>query len=340
MALLIIPNAAWVIHSHQFWQDYRMSLGVTNEGHIIGTDILFMRKYYQGFLSATTAFVTSYPGFITAIAGLWIVRKTSIARPLYTFAISLGFFYFTTLYTTGASWAFYYHSLSVPFVGILFGALAQVAASKLGYFNRQRSLALALGSSLCAGSAIGFALQLPTIYIIAAGLIAAGIAYTLTGLYDTVIRNREKRYQHKTLFGQEIVMTLLAVTLVALGARSLRLTPQAHNFVAWKACADEFAAKIPEDARIACWGSHSRSALDRIVAYNVPWMFFWMYKQGFSVPEDFQSVATIDSVAQLGAEYYVEFLPGAARTPGFHQALRERYAMLDSCGVHVLYSLK
>ncbi len=340
MALLLIPNAVWVIHSHQFWLDYRMSLGVTNEGHLSGTDMLFKRKYYQGFLSNTTAFITSYPGLIAVFAGLWSVRKSPLAKPLYTLAISLGVFYFATLYTTGAIWAFYYHALSIPFVGILFGLFTQETEMRTGPQTRRRTLPVILGTGAIVGAAVGLALHLPLLNTLALGLITAAIAYALLAMFEHSTESGDTKRRQQRSFGREFVVILIAITLTAVAARSFRLTPQEHSFVTWSACAKRFATNVPVTSRIACWGSHSRSALDRIVAYNVPWMFFWMDRKGFSVPEDFQSVTTLDSVAQLGAEYYVEFLPGAARTPGFHQALRERYTMLDSCGAHVLYSLK
>ncbi len=336
LGIVIIPNLAWITHSHQFWLDYKMSLGVTNESHRIGGDMLFIGAYYRGFINNVVAYITSYPGAVAVGLSLWAARNSRLAKPLYALGASLAVFYFATLYTTGASWAFYYHSLSIPFVGLALGIFVDEAGPASDSRKSWLSLTVISAFSALAGFGIGMALGFTFFLAGVLGMLSIALAMTLLW-YPAENTNPTPK---SMTFTFNFVITVIAIVLIALGARSFRMTPQEANFVSWNACALEFADSVSADSRIAAWGAPARSFVGRKVAYNVPWMFYWMDRQGFSVPEELQNVASIDSVAQLGADYYIEFLPGSAHTPGFHQALRDNYTMVDSCGIHVLYRIK
>ncbi len=336
LAIIVAPNLAWVTHSHQFWLDYRMSFGVTNESHLIGSDMIFDWKYYRGFINSTVSYITSYPGALALIVGLWLIRKSQLAKPLYILGVSLGVFYYAILFTTGASWAFYYHVLSVPFVGMVFGVAAEEIILLRREFSFGRSLAFLGLPTALVGFGLGMALGFSIPFAVALGALTLALTVAFL-LYQS---SPERQVDKAFAFRHDVAIAATAVVLIALSARSFRLVPQERNFVAWNECAVGFAEQVPKTARIAAWGSRSFSAPGRIVAYNVPWMFYWMDREGFSIPEDSQTVATVDSVARQGAEFYVEYLAGSQRTPGFHEALRKRYTMLDSCGEHLLYSIR
>ncbi len=340
-AIIVLPNLAWVTHSHQFWLDYGLSLGVTNESHLIGSDILFMWKYYHGFLENSVSYVTSYPGGVALIVGLWTLRKSKLAKPIYILGASLSVFYFATLYTTGAPWAFYYHALTIPLAGIVLGAFGEEIALSDKRAKFGVSLIVVGIPTAVAGVGIGLALGFSLTLALALGSLTFTLAIAML-LYRSIFLQSESAgaTTRKPSFTNNFVITVMAIVLVALTARSFRLVPQEKTYVDWRDCAERFVVNVPETSRLACWGAHSRSALGRDVAYNAAWMFYWMDRRGFSIPENIQSIAVVDSVRDLGADYYIEFLPGSARTPGFHQALRERYPMVDSCGVHMLYKLK
>ena len=129
--LMILPPMAWYAWAHQFWLAYGNSLGLSNESHFLGWDMLLPPKFLVGNLRTETINVFSPAGWLLAIAGAAALPVR--ARIVWVWLISIGTFYLVAARTSGDDWAYYYHSHSVAPVSILMGA--GVAALHRGWLG-------------------------------------------------------------------------------------------------------------------------------------------------------------------------------------------------------------
>lgn len=118
--LALLPPAAWYTWAHGFWLTYGSSLGLSNESHWIGWDILVPPTFLVGIATWETIGVFTPAGTVLALAALRL-PWSRIELPLLWLA-AVGVFYVAAGRTTGDRWAYYYHSLSVAPGALLMGA--------------------------------------------------------------------------------------------------------------------------------------------------------------------------------------------------------------------------
>jgi len=119
--LAVVPGAAWYWWAHRFWLRWGLSLGVSNESHWIGLDMLFPPRFLIGILKWETIGVLTPIGWVLAAGALARLRDEGTRLALVWYG-AVWVFYLAAARTTGDDWAFYYHSASVAPACLLMGA--------------------------------------------------------------------------------------------------------------------------------------------------------------------------------------------------------------------------
>jgi len=158
-ALACIPPLLWYAWTHQFWLRYGNSLGLTNESHFLGLDLLWPPVFLLGNFKWELLGVFTPPGLIIAGLALFAPRLW-IRLPLIWYAAAC-VFYVASARTSADDWAFYYHSSSVAPACMLMGAGA--AAIAHGYVTAWLPRGVAWNSSALAGLAMAGTLATTTV---------------------------------------------------------------------------------------------------------------------------------------------------------------------------------
>jgi dolichyl-phosphate-mannose-protein mannosyltransferase len=118
--LAVLPPAAWYAWAHHFWLTYGMSLGLSNESALIGTDMLVPPDFVVGLLKWETLAVLTPAGWILlAAAAMGATRPRPGAILAWLGATWV--FDVVAARSTADNWAFYYHALSCEPAALLMG---------------------------------------------------------------------------------------------------------------------------------------------------------------------------------------------------------------------------
>lgn len=116
----LLPPLAWYTWAHHFWRVYGLSLGLSNESHLIGPDMLWPPAFLLGIAAWETVAVFSPVGWALALAALRLPWTRVELPALWYGAVAI--FYVVAARTTGDQWAYYYHGLSAAPGALLMGA--------------------------------------------------------------------------------------------------------------------------------------------------------------------------------------------------------------------------
>jgi 4-amino-4-deoxy-L-arabinose transferase-like glycosyltransferase len=152
-----LPPLLWYVWAHGFWTEYGLSLGVSNESHLIGLDLLLPPMFLLGILAWETAVVFTPAGWFLALAALRLPWRRIELPAVWYAAICV--FYVLAARTTADRWAYYYHSLSVPPAALLMGTGLALLVERRAIPVRwgriaewQRAIGLALAAATIVGS--------------------------------------------------------------------------------------------------------------------------------------------------------------------------------------------
>ncbi|MDX2122996.1 MAG: glycosyltransferase family 39 protein [Gemmatimonadota bacterium] len=120
--LSLLPALLWYRHAHGYWVAYGNSLGISNQFHWFGWDLLRSPTRLAGVVTIDLAAIWVWAG-----AGLGILalraRHRAVATELACWWLgAAGVFYLATARSSGAQWATYYHLFSLPGAALLIGA--------------------------------------------------------------------------------------------------------------------------------------------------------------------------------------------------------------------------
>jgi 4-amino-4-deoxy-L-arabinose transferase-like glycosyltransferase len=118
-ALALAPPAAWYLWARRFWILYGNSLGLSNQTPFLGLDMLNRPGWIVGLLKWETLSVLTPLGWILLLAARRTPRNAA-ALP-FTWLGAVWTMFLVSARTTGADWAFYYHSLAVAPACLLMG---------------------------------------------------------------------------------------------------------------------------------------------------------------------------------------------------------------------------
>jgi hypothetical protein len=118
--LALAPPLGWYVWAYRFWKVYGLSLGLSNETHLIGLDMLRPPRFLVGIAKWETLGVFTPAGWLLVAAALaW---PGAWRRRLLVWYGAVLLFYVVSARTSGDDWSFYYHALSIAPGCLLMGA--------------------------------------------------------------------------------------------------------------------------------------------------------------------------------------------------------------------------
>lgn len=149
-ALAVLPAAAWYSWAHTYWLRHGLSLGLSNESHLIGWDLLLPPTFLIGIARSELLMVFGVVGWLLALAALRL-PAARWSLPLLWFAAAC-VFYLVSGRTSGDWWANYYHMASIAPASLLMG-LGLEALLQDGVAPLLRTAGLALAAATLLASA-------------------------------------------------------------------------------------------------------------------------------------------------------------------------------------------
>lgn len=343
LGLALAPALLWYGHARRLWLRYGNSLGLSNESHWAGWDLFTDSSFVRGIVRAEVGWVWTIWGLVAVALWLWVDRSFRRHRFELVWLASVAVFYLVTARTSADAWATYYHVLSVPPAALLLGA----ACASLGWRPAGRGLlsgaaavlaapGLELGwlgaAELRAGEGAGGKLYLAVALLGGAGLLVVrALAGPAPGTGD------EDRPRLAALFPVAAGLALAgALTAEARLLYWRAVAPAEHPLYA---CARSFAPRVSEGALLVASGGPCRDSTEFPVAYNKPYMFYWMDRKGFNVCREEQSLQAVGSMAARGAAYLVAEVADLDARPGLEGRLRRRYDLVAECEQALLLRL-
>ena len=148
--IAVVPPLVWYVWAHRFWERYGLSLGVSNESHLLGWDMLRSPHFLAGLVKWETLAVFTPAGWLLAAAALGEPLARTHRVLVWYAAVSA--FYLVSARTSADDWAFYYHGLSVAPACLLMGA----GAGWLAQRRPRLASVLVAGTILALLSATGY----------------------------------------------------------------------------------------------------------------------------------------------------------------------------------------
>lgn len=334
----LAPAALWYVHAHQLWLTFGNSLGVSNEYHWAGLDLFTDPRMILGVLKIEMLFVWMPLGVVVAAFAFKDREyRRSVLIAVY-WLISVFIYYLAAARTTGDDWAIYYHVVSVPAEALLLGT---------GFSALQRLFGNAKMLYLSLLGVLGISLFIILLREFADVLFpmpkAASIAVVCAGGFALLAVLAGRAANHRRLFSVNGAVTFFV--LFALFStflfQSFRISKDMHpqTMQGKYRCALAFKSFIPQDALIVVSGGNRLDESGYPVAYNAPYMFYWLERKGFNIAREDQSVTMLKKLVALGADYFVAEKEMLAFAPQFRSALLQNFNLIKECDEAYLFYL-
>jgi hypothetical protein len=295
---LAIP-ALWSTYARTIYQRTGLSLGVSNERHWAGSELLRDSSLMKGIVGHELRFVWFRVGIAIAALGVLLEirreRKSQRSLPRATqivlaWLVASGLMLLVAGRTTGDDWAFYYHLAAVAPAAMLIGIGLHEVESVLARIV-QRNTKLESSTS-------------------------------------------SRRFR----LGPRVAATILGVLLCLLGARSAGAFARPVAASGLSRCAKTFRPLIKNDRILTSGGTQFDSG-GHSVAYDASYMFQWLDVLGSTIPIEEQSGAAVARYSAKGAKWFIAERDATAQKIGFDKELRTAYPVAAECAEAVLYKL-
>jgi 4-amino-4-deoxy-L-arabinose transferase-like glycosyltransferase len=339
----IVPFAPvlwWYGHASALWHQFHNSMGVSNEDHWIGLDILKRPKVIANLLSIDVFLVCGGGGVLVALYALTRNKLNSSANRLaVSWCLGIAIYFIVILRTAAGYWAAYYHVIAVPPLALLFASAFDRPTARLPLRK------VATWSAIAA------------LFLIGAFLVGGKRDITrLPGVYQDLLSARSSL---GTLLVLAVLSGLVTVLCFRSGATSRAVVIVgcfSYFFISgqlllgvWKtystptqqfACAAGFQDKLASNTLIATSGGICFDAGGHRVANDAPNMFYWLDRKGFTTCEGHESLSELKAFAARGARYYIADKASVAEQPGFASELLSSFPLIAECGSAWLFDLK
>lgn len=121
-ALILLPSLLWYRHAHGFWLAYGNSLGISNQFHWFGWDLLRSPGRLAGIVTIDLEAIWGWAGAGLGLMALRARNRLPAVELGCWWLGAAGIFYLATARSSGAHWAAYYHLFSLPGAALLVGA--------------------------------------------------------------------------------------------------------------------------------------------------------------------------------------------------------------------------
>jgi hypothetical protein len=329
----LAPGIAWYVHARRFWDVYGNSLGLSNHHHLVALTPLSALHYLAGILAIDVPYAWTAAGLLTVIAavavGPWLAAYTY--GLLWYAAVMV--YYLVIAGTAAASWAAYYHVVSVPPIALLFGASAAAIWTRARALDgRGRGAVAAVAGGLLVVWVGGQRVAENAGRSVLAACIGA---VALAGALTQGLRRPWRVWQVVGSAG-----VIVGAGVIALMSAARQTAREAHQdyYVPQYEAAQQFKPLMAPGGLIIV---SSRACMPRDEsAGNLPWYLYWTDHHGFDLCADSQTVGSVERMAGRGARYFIEDRAIAAHATGFDAALRAQYPVLKETPVAVLFELK
>ncbi len=133
-ALTLIPAAAWYAHAHGLFLEYGNSLGLSNETHWLGWDLVrsprTLLDLLAGAIRIESVFVWTPVGAAFLAAAIFFKKRSEVWAVISWWLLAVGLYYLAAIRTVGDSWAIYYHVVAVPPAALTVGTAAAWLAAR------------------------------------------------------------------------------------------------------------------------------------------------------------------------------------------------------------------
>jgi hypothetical protein len=348
-AVAVLCPVLWYWHAHLLWVAWGNSLGMSNEAFLRITSGSFLHAFPDmavGNLRTEVFRVYTAAGVVLAGIGL---RRTAAARstwPLLYWLLALAIYYFVTGRTTGEEWATHYHIVSLAPAALL------IAAGFSGAARRERAtwwpvVAVALIGLGAGAAALAAAFRgaldphgwpaLAALWSVLAGglMLAPGVVPVRGSGQD------EGSSRCRNLTGDAAAAALVLCLALTLLLESRALSQVLHPASASElyACAQEFERQIVPGSLIVASAPGNVDQYGLTRAYNASYMFFWTRTKGFSIPDNAETLLTLEGFRRRGARYYIAERSSLETSPAFAAELRRRYRTVSECRAALLVQL-
>ena len=341
-AIALLPPLLWYGWARYLWITYGNSLGISNEYHWFGPDLLTRPSYFLGLAKYEITQVLGLTGIV--FLGLGLLSHGRKLPLVTVWLASVWLFYLVSLRTTSPeAWAFYYHSLSSAPACLLMGAgLTRLEATQ----PDSRIFRLIAWGTAAAGVAV--AILNPFRNLPAADLLRTTVAgsFLLAPLAFRLARDREVpgtlRHRVATCVVPATLLLLFTFDLGFLAAYDGQRHAERFGrgrFHRARDCADGFQAFIPEGEKIVFPGGRAFDEGGFPVAYDESWMFYFLHRKGFVFPQEEYDLGTLEEIAARGGRFLLFGKELQAASPQLASEILSRFPRLADCGDYFLLDL-
>ena len=356
--LSFAPALLWYAHASSLWHQFHNSMGVSNEDHWLGLDLLRRPKVIANLISIDLIFVFGIGGLLAAAAAILINKfNSAVNRLALSWCLAVAIYLIVILRTSGGYWAAYYHVVAVPPLALLFAAgvyqiqksgivswqklVAWVAAPAILFFvallwlqkKDLSSLPAVLQDLVIGHTSIAMLLLLIVISALVTELCFSAAAF---GPDDEIVQISGEPPAPLSAFlvvaGCFTYFLVSAQLLLGTWTTFSTRTPQFETAVCFRGI-------IPANTLIVASGGICQDAGGHRVANDAPDMFYWLDRKGFSTCEGNQNVAQLQGFASQGATYFVAAKNTLAKQTGLELELRKSFQVVADCKSALLFKL-
>jgi hypothetical protein len=301
---LAIP-VGWALYANTLYKRTGLSLGVSNERHWAGLDLIREPSLIKGMLRHELKYAWFGIGIVIGAMAIVWRRRERTTQLVVIWLLAVGLMLLAAGRTTGDAWAFYYHLPAVAPAAMLIGlGLEQI---------EKRFRAPRKENATDAGDASQ------------QGVVRdAGDAEV--GVTRRVVAGR-------------LIATVLGLMMCVLGTRSAGAFARPIAESGLFKCAKQFDPLVGAKDRILTSGGTRLDSGGNAVAYDASYMFQWLDTVGWTLPIEDQSVRSVSGFARKGARWFVAEREPLAQAAGFEKTLRARYPVAAECSDAVLFKL-
>jgi 4-amino-4-deoxy-L-arabinose transferase-like glycosyltransferase len=348
-ALSFLAPLLWYAHAASLWHQFHNSMGVSNEDHWIGMDMLRRPKVILNLALIDVAYVFGVGGVLVVFAAVIQGKfRTAANRLGLSWWLAAVIYLVVIMRTAGANWAAYYHVVAAPPIALLFAAgIWQAARGNKSISWLRIVLWVSLPALLVIGGLLWLdhrdAASLPGVlleFTAFSPLTSISMVLTVLAVLVTV----------RCCSAQEFTMPESAAIpfYVVIGCFTYFMLSFQLALGSWKSFAlrsPKFEAAVQmrgalrPGALIVASGGICEDAGGHRVAHDAPNMFYWLDRKGFTTCAGRQSLAELQTDKDRGAQYFVVERDTLQAQPGFDAELRAHYQLLKETKAAELFSL-
>ncbi len=334
----VVPAAIWYSHAHRLWLIYGNSLGVSNETHWAGLDLLRHPHFLAGIARLELYRVWTMPGVVLGAYGLLLGRPRRSARLVALWLAAIALFYLVAGRTTGDDWAAYYHIVAAPPAALAIGLGSQLlVAAAIGARQAPWASAVVAGAPLAAALAGQQGRYLPLVVALALPTAVWLMRTMQAGRFQVIGDARLRPPGWSALVALAAGLSLLAVVGSQWRTAAGLLTPPTADPL--YAAADQFRPLLEGPGRLVVSGGAGFDETGRPVAYDASYFLYWLERFGWTIPLEQQSLETLETLRERGARWFIAEQAAVRQAPGFAEALEARFTRLSATPQATLYDL-